>query len=166
MSRTSLFFTVIATVLIGGFAWLEFHQPASPPPAPAAKPWQPPVSAKQQLEKQRGGEGEVVVKGPGTETITIPAEEPKKAPKKAARQVATAKEMLEEAREKRRQERIIQIEEGDDIGDLDDETKFQRLLDQVRSPEGFSKRFEVDTIKTLRDRGYNPDGTPIDLDQP
>lgn len=175
MSRTSLFFTVIAAVLLGGFAWLEFHQTARPPaPILKTEPWQPPQTAHEvleQLRQQKNREVEVELVGPGgkTKTLMIPVDEPSNEPAnpvKEPKQVATAKDMLEQAREQRRQESIIQVEEGDDTGDLDDETKFQRLLERVRSPEGFSKRFEVDTIKTLRDRGYNPDGSPIDLDQP
>lgn len=170
MSRSSLFFTVIAAVLIGGFAWLEFHQPLAPFPLPQSQsPDQLPSAYEvlEQLRKTRDRKVEVAVSGPGgrSEVLVIDASSPEQATQPTAdpNEVKAAKELLEKAREQRRQDRIIKIEEGDDSGDLDDDTKFERLLDQVRRPEGFSKRFEVDTVKALRERGYNPDGSPVDL---
>lgn len=149
MSRTSLFFAVIAAVLLAGFAWLEFHQPASSPAGqePSAQ------EILDQLRQQQAADREVEVvvsgsDGPGgpsvsdgsvakLETLIISSKNPKEHPPQQA--------------------------EPPQQDDLDDDEKFDRLLDHVQSPEGFSKRFEVDTIKTLRERGYNPDGTPIEL---
>lgn len=129
----SLFVFAIAAVLVGGFAWLEYHQPTEPTEQDA-------YELLEALRKNgSGGTVEVAIsKNDGsTETLIIDNSRP---PKTDASQANSTAQDDEE--ERKFQALLEKVRRG--------------------GRTGFSKRFEVDTINALKARGYNPDGTLMD----
>lgn len=115
----SWFFLIVAAVLIGGFAWLEFRAPARSK-MPRSSTWQPPSPRPR---------ADIAIQPP---------------PRQPNQKAAKAKQAYDESPQ----------------SEISEE-QFEALLEKVRSGkgEGFSKRFEPATIKLLRSRGYNPDGS-------
>lgn len=161
----SLVAGIIAVTLIGGFAWLTWQDLQQPDPAPLehTSKWQPPVIKK-----------EVPVAIPIVAKASPSLNSEPKKPVRPLKPTDSEEpfdsyEVLDELRDTRQQEIYEQEahevelpDDADERDDLTEDERFQQLLNTVRAKEGFSKRFEVDIIETLRRRGYNPDGTPLD----
>lgn len=162
------YFLIIALVLVGGFAWLEFNrpEPLNPPTPQAAKPV---ATAKPKLSYKIVPQSEMGTLPPpsaaAAEGFVIKA---KKSKNKTEDSAGQSEMSSEELLEKLRKQGSAGEVEVSVVGPKDDltEEQFQELLNQVRHGKGrwFSKRFEVDTIWALRRRGYNPDGTLIKAD--
>lgn len=157
--QITLFFFIIATVLIGGFAWLEFKRPADNDPRIKIVPHLDVGKLPQLGDSAQGFVIKTKKSKDKTEDTATPQPE------------TSAEELLEKLREQRTTgdvEIVVTQPATDDMsGNMNDgmsDEQFQELLRQVRNGKGrwFSKRFEVDTITALRRRGYNPDGSLIE----